>query len=404
VARVITQLQGFQAAAGAWERELLPARLHSYDPSWLDALCLAGELAWCRLTPRARPEPSDADGGAAPSERTRVAPSRATPLGLLRRADATWLRAGAASLEPAAAAAPLDDDARVILTLLGERGASFLADLVEQSGLPPDAVEDALWQLVAAGLVTADGFASLRVLVDRRRGETRSHFDDVAAPPHASAAAPPRKWLDAVKKARGRDQARPRHAVRALPTAGGRWARLPDPAAAGDDVAEAWARQLLARYGVVFRDLLARENALPPWRDLLVALRRLEARGEIRGGRFVSGFVGEQFALPEAVEGLRAARHGAGASAALRLAATDPLNLAGVLSPGARVPAVAGNALLIVDGVVVATREAGVVTRRPELPPGAIVDDDLAYTPPPPPSLLHMARPDDPTAQTALRW
>ena len=393
------QLQGFQTAAGAWEREVLPARMHGYDASWLDQLCLAGELAWCRLTPRAVAPPDDETAG-----RGRVAPSRATPLGVVRRADVAWLRAGAASGDQGADGAPLSAAAQRVVDVLAARGASFLAELIEAAALAPDEVEDALWELVAAGRATADGFASLRVLVDKRRGETRSHFD--AAPPANATTAPPRKWLDAVKRARGRDQHRPHLAPRTLPTAGGRWALLPAVPPATDDVAEAWARQLLARYGVVFRDLLARETALPPWRDLLVALRRLEARGEIRGGRFVSGFVGEQFALPEAVDGLRAARAAGGVGVVVRVAATDPLNLAGILSPGARVPAVIGNAVLIVDGVVVASREAGRMVPRPELPTGAVVDDDLAYTSPPPLRLTPgMGTTTSSSAsQTALAW
>ena len=149
--------------------------------------------------------------------------------------------------------------------------------------------------------------------------------------------------------------------------------------------AEASARQLLQRYGVVFRDLVQRESSLPPWRDILVALRRLEARGEIRGGRFVSGFVGEQFALPEALEELRAVRNPAPNPCVARVAATDPLNLVGILSPGSRVPAVVGNAVLFLDGHAVASVEAGQLVLRAPLPPGARVDEDLVYIPPPRP-------------------
>jgi ATP-dependent Lhr-like helicase len=149
--------------------------------------------------------------------------------------------------------------------------------------------------------------------------------------------------------------------------------------------AEATARQLLQRYGVVFRDLVQRESSLPPWRDILVALRRLEARGEIRGGRFVSGFVGEQFALPEALDELRGVRNPAPAPCVCRVAATDPLNLVGILAPGPRVPAVVGNAVLYLDGHAVASIEAGHLILRHPMPPGARVDDDLTYFPPPRP-------------------
>ena len=138
----------------------------------------------------------------------------------------------------------------------------------------------------------------------------------------------------------------------------------------------------------MFRDLIQRESSLPPWRDLLVALRRLEARGEIRGGRFVTGFVGEQFALTEALDELRGVRHPGPAADVCRVAATDPLNLVGVLSPGPRVPAVVGNAVLYVDGHPVASLEAGELVRRAPLPPGARIDDDLGYHPPPRPIML----------------
>jgi len=198
-----------------------------------------------------------------------------------------------------------------------------------------------------------------------------------------------RKWQDAIRKARTRDRERPSHALRALPTAAGRWSLLP-PARPEALDPEASARQLLLRYGVVFRDLLARESSLPPWRDLLVSLRRLEARGEIRGGRFVTGFVGEQFALPEALDELRGVRHpAAGGSAAdvSRVAATDPLNLVGVLSPGPRVPAIVGNAVLYLDGQAVASIEGGELVRRAPVPQGARIDDDLSYHPPPRPTI-----------------
>ena len=437
LARVVEQLQGFETASGAWERELLPARLHGYDPIWLDQMCLAGHVTWCRLSPRkatADVEPelvddpaldpaprkpvapansnesSDVDrpfGGVdgrdtlpapisaweravarveasppvapvpAPTK-TRSAPSRSAPLTLMLRADSAWLRAAALAAEPPA----LGPVAARVRDYLASTGASFLGDLVTAIDAPPDEVEDALWELVGAGIATADGFASLRVLVDRRRGEVKSHFDRASTPPTV------RKWQDAIKRARHRDRARPGHALRSLPTASGRWSLLaPAPLEAVD--VEASARQLLRRYGVVFRDLLLRESGLPPWRDLLVALRRLEARGEIRGGRFVTGFVGEQFALPEALDELRAVRNPAigGGGEAVRIAATDPLNLVGVLSPGPRVAAFVGNAVLYLDGQPVASLEAGELVHRMPLMTGARVDDELTYFPPPRPTV-----------------
>jgi ATP-dependent Lhr-like helicase len=261
---------------------------------------------------------------------------------------------------------------------------------VADAGLAPDAVEDALWELVAAGMASADGFASLRVLIERRRGEPlRSRFDQ----PARGAASATHAWREAVKRAREKERARPsRPCARCRPRPGGGRCSAPPRADAVD--ADASARQLLARYGVVFRDLLVRETALPPWRDLAMALRRLEARGEIRGGRFVTGFVGEQFALPEALDELRAVRQPPAAPELCRVAATDPLNLVGIVSPGPRVPAVIGNAVLYRDGVAVASLEAGAVVVRTTLEPGARIDDDLTYHAPP--------RRSAPPAQAAL--
>jgi ATP-dependent Lhr-like helicase len=315
----------------------------------------------------------------------RAAPGRSAPLALMLRGDSHWLRAAAAvnASEPPA----LSSLATEIRDALAAHGASFLSDLASILGLAPADIEDALWELVGAGIATADGFASLRVLVDRKRGEVKSLFDKARDTQKAlaDAALPPvRKWQEAIKKARTRDHRRPTHALRSLPTAAGRWSLLPAANAAAMD-AEASARQLLQRYGVVFRDLVQRESSLPPWRDILVALRRLEARGEIRGGRFVSGFVGEQFALPEALEELRAVRNPAPNPCVVRVAATDPLNLVGILTPGARVPAVVGNAVLFLDGQAVASVEAGQLVLRAPLPPGARVDEDLVYIPPPRP-------------------
>jgi ATP-dependent Lhr-like helicase len=410
LARVLEQLQGWQTAAGAWEREVLPARMHGYDTSWLDQMCLAGHVAWCRLSPRKAAETETAETETAetetetetetattattmpmplPSKSTttttttstatrRAAPSRSAPLSLLLRRDMSWLRAAAAVgvAEPPVLAGV----AERVKEHLVRGGASFLADLVGAIDEAPDAIEDALWELVGAGLATADGFASLRVLVDRRRGEVRSHFDKAVN----SNLPPGRKWQEAIKRARTRDRGRPGHALRSLPTAAGRWSLLPAVQPEHVD-AEASARQLLHRYGVVFRDLVTREASLPPWRDVVVALRRLEARGEIRGGRFVSGFVGEQFALPEALDELRAARHPAASPEACRVAATDPLNLVGILSPGPRVPAIVGNAVLYLDGHAVASLEAGAVVTRAPVPAGARVDEELTYHPPPRP-------------------
>jgi len=219
--------------------------------------------------------------------------------------------------------------AQRLLLALNERGASFFHDLVREAGHLAAEVEQGLWELVAAGVVTADGFDNLRALVDPRR-----------------------------RRAEGRERHRsPRHA-------GGRWALLRTPNAnpvsrsqpTTTSFMEPMARQLLRRYGVVFRDLLGRESSSIAWRDLLVQYRRLELQGEIRGGRFVSGFVGEQFALSEAVESMRALRKsGFGLPHEVKLSAVDPLNLAGVILPGPRIPSVSTNFLVIKDGVIIRT-------------------------------------------------
>ena len=198
-------------------------------------------------------------------------------------------------------------------------------------------MEDILWQLAAAGRVTSDRMEALR---RRVRGS------DSAAPARRSS-----------------------RSKRAAPRRRGgfsRWSAL-EPLQPPDDPTEDRARQLLARYGVLFPELLARESLAPPWRELVRLLRRMEARGEIRGGRFVSGFVGEQFALPEAVELLRSLRHAEAEGEIVTLSAVDPLNLVGILSPGERVPAVPGNRVTYRDGVPVGPADGGALTVAPQI-------------------------------------
>ncbi|MBI3281986.1 MAG: DEAD/DEAH box helicase [Acidobacteria bacterium] len=299
--QIISQLQGYEIAAAVWESQVLARRVAEYEPDFLDELCLSGEVMWGRLSPHP-----------AFQDESRVRPTRMAPVSLFLREDAWWLappdgeRPFGASLSHAAGE---------VFEELQKHGASFFGELVSGTKRLPSEVEDALWELVAAGLVTADGFENLRALIDpkRRRGEG------------------------------GGRKARPRHAA-------GRWAlvRRRPGAEAGEARAESWARQLLLRWGVVFRDLLARETLAPPWRELLWVLRRLEAQGEVRGGRFVSGFTGEQFARPEAIDLLRAVRRSdAGAEDAVVISNADPLNLAGILLPGPRLnPLAAGSVRL----------------------------------------------------------
>ena len=227
-----------------------------------------------------------------------------------------------------------------MLGILSRRGASFLSEIVASANLLPSHVEETMWQLAAAGRVTADGMEALRSRVGSRvNGNGR-------------------------RSARGN---RPGRARRPRRSGYSRWSLLegaPEPGGPAGDPAEPWARQLLRRYGVVFPELLAREPASLRWRELVRALRRLEARGEIRGGRFVSGFIGEQFALPEAVDALRAHRSQGPSGRCLVVSACDPLNLAGVLTPGEKVPAVLGNRVVFRDGVPICSLESGAVVER----------------------------------------
>lgn len=335
----VRQLAGFEAAASSWEAHLLRVRMAKYEPELLDRLCLSGAVSWGRLSLHPRLAPRL--GATADQEPIRrIVPTKLATISLFPRDDAEWLL----EVSPEAPSRPdafagLSAVAQDLRRLLADRGACFFADLVRMSRHLPAEVEEGLWELAAAGVVTADGFDNLRALMDPRR-----------------------------RRAEGRERnRRPRHAP-------GRWSLLrhtqppvPDqesPAGRQGGRNEAVARQLLRRYGIVFRDLLMRESLVAAWRDLLVIYRRMELKGEVRGGRFVEGFTGEQFALPEAVEALRAGRAAGSqtASAEIRLSACDPLNLAGVILPGPRVPAVPTNFLIIREGAVVRTilgRERG---------------------------------------------
>jgi len=316
---VVEQLQGFELAAGAWERSILPARVASYRREWLDELCLSGEVSWARL---ALPAAAGGEADGATTGRRGARPSRATPLCLTTREDLPWLMAaarGAAKQKLPGAGA-----ARDALELLRRHGALFHGDLLARTGRLPIELEEGLWELVSSGLVSADGFQSLRTLLGGRGG-SRS-----------------RESSRGRRRKRGRARAGPE----------GRWALLPDADPLdGEELAEAVAEQLLARWGVVFREMLARERMALPWRELLYALRRMEARGTVRGGRFVTGFLGEQFALPDAVEDLRRTRRRAREDERVRISAADPLNLVGILTPGPRIPALASRTIAFRDGL-----------------------------------------------------
>ncbi len=331
VLAAIEQLQGFELAAGAWEEAVLAARVSGYRREWLDELCLAGEITWGRLALRPPSSTGESEPTIAPSgERGRSVPSRATPVSFQLRNDLPWIlsaqRSGASPRLPGPG--PADD----VLACLRDRGALFHAEIVDLVGRQTIEVEEALWDLVTRGLVTADGFSAVRSLLDSRlRHNTRPH----ALRPGS------RHGL--------------RRGMSQTPARVGRWSLVheAEDGHAADEVAEAVAEQLLARWGVVFRDLLVREPATVPWRDLLWALRRLEARGVIRGGRFVTGFVGEQYALPEAIDALRRTRRREPDGETVTLSGADPLNLVGIITPGPRVPALRTNTVSYRDGAPV---------------------------------------------------
>jgi ATP-dependent Lhr-like helicase len=347
---VLQQLQGFEIPANAWERQVLARRIADYDPKWLDQLCLTGAVGWGRLSPHPATldypitkGKDDSSETAAPVPRQRrVIPTSVAPITFFVREDADWMiprenphvsqnrrdpstSSGQAMGHPKNEATTeaentgrgLSHSAQLVHDFLRQRGASFFADIVRGSGKLKAEIETALWELVAAGLVTADGFDNLRSLIDPKRRAGQGS---------------------------GRST-RPRHSS-------GRWALLhADQAAERPRAVEAACWMLLRRYGIVFRDVLPREANLPPWRELLMGFRRLEDRGEIRGGRFVDGFLGEQFALPVAVESVRAMRNNPLTGEAVTVSAADPLNLVGILVPGERVAAISGRSVTYRDGV-----------------------------------------------------
>jgi ATP-dependent Lhr-like helicase len=335
---VLRQLQGFEIPANAWERQILARRVVDYDPKWLDQLCLTGAVGWGRLSPHPATlaysnanRGTDSESGPAPRQR-RVIPTSVAPITFFIREDADWMMPRHPGAERTGEDRPdnngLSHSALLVLDFLRQRGASFFADVVRGTEKLKAEIETALWELVAAGLVTADGFDNLRSLIDpkRRAGQGSGRMT------------------------------RPRHNA-------GRWAILhADEVVERSRAVEAACWMLLRRYGIVIRDVLAREATLPPWRELLIAFRRLEDRGEIRGGRFVDGFRGEQFALPVAVESVRAMRKLDSTQGTITLSAADPLNLVGILVPGDRVPAISGNSVTYRDGASIALQLASSAT------------------------------------------
>jgi len=319
----IRQVQGFEAPANSWERQILKRRIADYDPKVLDQLCLTGAVGWGRLSPHPATLEALSDG------KRRVIPTSVAPITFFVREEADWMIPQREGSE--ASAVGLSPDAASVHLYLRQRGASFFADIVRGTGKLKSEVETALWELVTAGMLTADGFDNLRALIDPKRRSGQGS---------------------------GRTS-RPRHSA-------GRWSLLysnenPDR----NRALEAICWMLLRRYGVVFRELLTRETILPKWRELLITFRRLEDRGEVRGGRFVSNFLGEQFALPGSVESLRAMRNQLPSGEIITVSAADPLNLVGIVVPGERVAANSGKVVAFRDGVAVLPDEFTNVIRMP---------------------------------------
>jgi ATP-dependent Lhr-like helicase len=323
VREIVEQLAGFEAPASAWEKEILPARLDSYSPGVLDDLCLAGHTAWGRLTPT---------NVKAKRNGHRTTPVKSTPISLVPRRDAKlWasLQRPGEPLSPSSNAAKVADFIRT-------NGASFFGELVEGTHLLRAQVEEALAELVALGEVSSDSLGGLRALLSPRRGHRRQRRSSLevagrwalAWPNRLGPPVPKNEWLEHV------------------------------------------ARTLLRRYCVIFPRMLEREPRwLPRWGDLLRVFRKLEARGEIRGGCFVAGFSGEQFALPEAVSKLREVRRQQATETFISLSGADPLNLAGILTPGPKLPALTGNRVLYRDGLPLAVLQGNEVQFLQSLDP-----------------------------------
>jgi ATP-dependent Lhr-like helicase len=351
VLAAIEQLEGFEAPAVEWERTLLPARVSNYDPRWLDNLCLAGIVGWGRISPH--PAWLVASDATAPR---RVIPTTAAPITFFLRESAEWLPHAleAKCVNEKILAQSLSAEAQQLRALLAEKGAAFTADLQRISGLSKLQTTTALWELATAGLASADGFDQLRAMMDpRRKSAAIAQTPAISLRKRAAARATAGRWslFGEPEEAGGFSPGLSSSATTAA------IASAKQTAAALD----AHARILLCRYGVMFREMLTRESNAPKWRDLLPILRRLEARGEIRGGRFVSGAFGEQFALPEIIEQLRSARVPSQrdtAATPIIVAAADPLNLVGIVVPGERVPSVPGREVQFYNGSVLEDQSA----------------------------------------------
>jgi ATP-dependent Lhr-like helicase len=341
VMEIIGQLQGLELPAPAWEQHVLPGRISDYDPADLEGLCLGGIVAWGRLKSDIVPtgEAEEANDFGRKAKRLRPA-TRMAPIAFILREDVSFF------VEPLGIGweeiNELSSSARDVIYYLERHGASFLADIARGTSLLKAKTEEALWELVARGVVTGDGIAGLRILLtpEVKRRPRRARFRLISGGRAPERLIPVGRW--SLWRAGGESKS----------------------ASEVDRTNGFLARQLLRRYGIVFRELLARETQMPPWRTLLEIYRRLEAQGEIRGGRFVNGFVGEQFAWPEAVETLRAVRRSQSGSTPAIISSADPLNLVGILTPGSRVSPYSNQAIAYRSGVPVEIGPLGAVRSR----------------------------------------
>jgi ATP-dependent helicase Lhr and Lhr-like helicase len=304
---IIKKLQGYELPANAWEKEIFSKRLKDYDPDMLDRLCLAGIIGWCRLSPHPATLPQE---NPSPTKKSRVTPTSIVPITFFIREESFWMFETKEKLDDDLTG--LSSIAQKIFHYLKQRGAAFFTDIVRGTGHLKAEIETGLWELVAAGKISADDFDNLRGLIDPRRRLRKKN----------------------------------RRGLR-FEFSRGRWTllhpeKMTDPA----HHVESACWMLLKRYGVVFRDLLEREKNIPTWRELLFAFRRLEDRGEIRGGRFVSGFAGEQFALPYCIDSLRASKDKI-LPENITISAVDPLNLVGIILPGSKVGAISGKEVIL---------------------------------------------------------
>ena len=351
---VIGMLQGLDIPSVAWERDILPGRLDKYQLEWLDELCLTGEVGWGRLFPPTNRDPE--------KSRPMASLTRVVPMSLFLRSDIDWLQASAIS--------PSEDDlsspAREVFDLLQRDGALFATDLLNQTRMLPTQLNETLGELISRGLVTADGFSGLRSLLSERQVTSGrdSRRERQRAPRRRLSLTSAGRWslwrrgavVDGGSSIVDRDSASTTSPESATSTMHDPRSTIHNPR---PSTTEDWAWQLLRRWGVVFRDLLEREDGAPRWWELLQVYRRLEARGEIRGGRFITGVAGEQFALGDTVKQLRLLRDTGPRQELILISAADPLNVVGILTPHDRVPSTASNRVAFLDGVPVAILQGG---------------------------------------------